>query len=569
MPTIDVSFKDLCKLVGKKMPLAKLKEDYILYAKGEIDAVQGDQLKIDIKDTNRPDLWSVEGIAREIQGRITNRTGIPKYKVGKSDVVVYVDKKNKKVRPYTVCAVAKGLKINDDVLSQMIQLQEKVCETFGRRRKEVALGVYDLRKIKSPIKFTTVKPDGIKFVPLEFDKPLTPEQILKQHPKGKEFGHLLTDFKEYPIFIDSADNVLSLPPIINSDYTGKVTTKTRDLFIECSGFNFKFLIPALNVIVAALADRGAKIETVKVVYPTKVYKGKNILHTPDLTPKRFEVDTNYINNISGLNLTPNQMKKLLEQARYKVKLTGRKHKKIEVLYPAYRQDIMHPRDIVEDVIVSYGYNKIEPVVPKLATIGGIDKKEAFTNTVAEIAIGLGLQEILSYTLTNKDNLFKKMNMPQQAVAEIENPVSMNWNVFRTWLLPGLLEFLSSNQHVEYPQRIFEIGDAILLDETQETKTQDVRKMACAISDAHVSYEEISSILDAVLRTLGVDYELKVSEHPTFIKGRVADIVVEGKKIGFIGEIHPIVLERWKMEMPVAAFEINLEELLNLRSLTST
>lgn len=551
MPTIEVSFKDLCKLVGKKMPLEQLKNEYILYAKGEIDAVQGDGLKIDIKDTNRPDLWSAEGVAREMQGRITKNKGMPKYKLGKSKVVVKVDKKVSKVRPLTVCAVAKRIKITEDVLSQMIQLQEKVSVTFGRNRKEVAIGVYNLRKIKPPIRYTTVKPDGIKFVPLEFKKALTPKEILKQHPKGKEFGHLLKGCKEYPIFIDSAGDVLSLPPIINSNYTGKVTEKTRDLFIECSGFNFKFLMPALNVIVTALADRGAKIQTVKISYPNKT------VHTPDLTPKKSLVDTDYVNKVSGLNLTAKQICKLLEQARYKTKLKGRK---IIVQYPAYRQDIMHQRDVVEDILISYGYNKIEPTMPKLATIGSIDKKEAFSNTVAEIMVGLGLQEVLSYTLTNKENIFAKMNSKEEKIAEIENPVSLNWDVFRNWLLPSLMEFLSNNQHVEYPQKIFEIGDVVLLDERQETKTRDIRKLACAIADTKVSYAEISSVLNSFMENMGLKYELRPIEHPTFINGRAADVIVHGNKIGVIGEMHPAVLNNWKLEMPVVAFEVNLDEL---------
>jgi phenylalanyl-tRNA synthetase beta chain len=559
MPTIDVSFKDLQKLVGKKMTIEQLKDEYILFAKGEVDDIQGDTLKLDIKDTNRPDLWSAEGIARDIQGRVTKRTGMPKYKIGKSKVVVNVDRRNEKVRPYTVCAVAKGVKIDDNVLSQMIQLQEKVCNTFGRNRKEVALGVYDLGRIKSPIRFTTVKPDGIKFVPLEFDKEMTPREILREHPKGKEFGHLLAGWTEYPLFIDSAGNVLSIPPIINSDYTGKVTKKTRDLFIECSGFNFKFLIPALNIVVAALADRGAKIQSVEVRYPTKVYNGKSTIHTPDMTPKKFTVTSAFINKLSGLGLKPAEMRKLLEQARHDVTIKG-KGKKIEVTYPAYRQDIMHSRDVAEDVIVSYGYNNIEPVVADLATIGSIANKEVWANTVAEVAVGLGLQEVLSYTLTNKDKLFKNMGLSEHPVAEIENAVSANWNVFRTWMLPSVLEFLANNQHVEYPQRIFEIGDAIIPDETQETKTRDVRKIAVALSEANISYEKASSMLDALLATIGVQYQLKAATHSSFIAGRTANVVVNGKKIGVIGEVSPAVLENWKLEMPVAAFEIDIGQL---------
>ncbi len=549
MTTINISHKDLCDLIGKRFTIEELKE-VILYAKGEIDEVDDDLLKVDIKDTNRPELWSAEGIAREIKSRYV-KGGCPKYRIKESDVVVNVDKKNKNIRPYTVCAVVKTLEITPEILSQIIQLQEKIHTTFGRNRKEVAMGIYDLDRIKPPIRFTTVKPDGIRFAPLDFEEELTPREILEEHPKGKEFGHLLSGCKEYPIFIDSRNEVLSIPPIINSNYSGKITEETKNAFIECSGFNFKFLIPALNVVVAALADRKAKIESVKVVYPDKV------MITPDLNPKKTIVDIDYVNKISGLNLTGKEMCKLLEQANYDAKLVG---KKIELLYPAYRQDIMHPRDVVEDVIISYGYNKVEPVLPKLKTVGGIDKVEIFSNKVVEIMVKLGFQEILSYTLTNKENLFKKMNLKEENVVEIENPVSLNWNVFRNWLLPSLMDFLSNNQHVRYPQKIFEIGDVILIDNKQETRTRNVRKLAVAIADSRIGYQDIASILDVLLSKLNVKYKLKRSKYKSFIDGRVADILIKNKPIGFIGEVCPLVLKDWKLEMPTAAFEIDLNSL---------
>jgi len=548
MPTIEVSHKDLCQLIGKKLAIEELK-DVILYAKGEVDEVSGDLLKIDEKDSNRPDLWSAEGIAREIKGRL-NPKGCPKYEVKKSDVVVKVNRKNKTVRPYTVCAVVKNLKINLDVLSQIIQLQEKIHTTFGSNRKEIAMGIYDYDRIKPPIRFTTFKPEGIKFAPLDFEEKMTLKEILEKHPKGKEFAHLLTQCKEYPIFIDANDEVLSMPPIINSNYSGKITEKTRNAFIECSGFNLKFLIPALNVVVAALADRKAEIQSVKVVYPNKT------IVTPDLTPKKASIDVDYVNKVSGLNLSGKEICKLLQQANYDSEL---KSKKIDLLYPAYRQDIMHPRDVVEDVIISYGYNKIEPVVPKLKTESGIAEKEIFSNKVSELMTSLGFQEILSYSLANKEHLFNRMNLKEEQVVEIENPVSLNWNVFRTWLLPSLMEFFSNNQHVTYPQKIFEIGDVVLIDEKQETGTLDVRKLSAAVSDSRIGYEDIAPILDAFLSSMKVNYKLKRCKHASFIEGRVADVVAGGKIIGFIGEIHPAVLKNWHLEMPVAAFEIDIEE----------
>ncbi len=548
MPTIEVSHKDLCDLIGKKLSIAELK-DAVLFAKGEIDGIDGDLVKIDIKDTNRPDLWSAEGVVREIKGRYTKEVGCPNYPVGKSKVVVRVDNKVKGVRPYTVCAVAKDIKLNEAALAQLIQLQEKICQTFGRNRKEVAAGYYNLDKIKTPIKFTTVKPNDVKFAPLGFVEEMTPKEILQKHPKGKEFGHLLDGYKEYPMFIDSRGQVLSIPPIINSNISGQITEKTRNIFLECSGFNLKFLVPALNAMISALADRGAKIGTVKIVYPNKASV------TPDLSSKTSFVDTDYVNKVSGLNLSPKQMANLLRRARYDVKIKG---KRLEVAYPAYRQDIMQQRDIVEDVIVSYGYNKIEPLIPRLSTTGNESLKEKNSGKVAEIMIGLGLQEILSYTLTGRKNLFEKMNLKEDGIVELENPVSDNWNVFRNWLLPGLMEFLSANKHVEYPQKIFEIGDVVIIDKSKETKTNDLRKLACAIADANIGYQEISAVLEEYFSNMGVKYKLKAIEHNSFVGGRAAAIFVDGKQLGIIGEIHPSVLENWKLEIPVAAFEINLE-----------
>ena len=551
MPTIEVSYKDLCRLVGKPIPVSRLKEEGILFAKGEIEEVKGDTLKVDVKDTNRPDLWSTEGVAREIRGRYVSG-GLPEYKTRESGIVVKVDRRMSRIRPYTVCAVVRNLKIDEHVLSQLIQLQEKVSTTFGRNRREIAIGVYDLERIKPPIRFTAVKPDGIKFVPLDFKRPMTPRQILKEHPKGREFGHLLENMPEYPMFMDSAGEVLSVPPIINSDYTGKVTKETRDIFIECSGFRLSLLIPALNVMVAALADRGGDIETVRVVYSGKT------LTTPDMRPRGFEVDPDYINKVSGLNLNIEKSCKLLNQARYDAKPSG---KKIKLLFPAYRQDIMHQRDVVEDVLISYGYNRIEPVVPRLATTGKQSRVEMFSSKVSGIMTGLGLQEILSYILTNKGNLFEKMNLPEAGVVEIENIVSANWCVFRNMLLPGLLEFLSRNKHVDYPQRIFEIGDVVIPDSSEETRTRDTRKTAVLLTDSQIGYEDAASILDSLFRELGITYQMRKAENPSLIKGRSAEILVRGKRAGIMGEINPLVLEKWNLEKPVVGFELDLEGIM--------
>ncbi len=546
MPKIEVSHKDLCTLIGRKLSVEQL-ADEILFAKGEIDEVSDDMLKLDLKDTNRPDMWSAEGVAREIKAR--KNPEFPDYNVRKSGYAVIADKSVENVRPYTACAIVKGVKFDKAVLSQIIQLQEKVGGTFGRNRKEVAIGVYDLDRIKFPIKYTTVKPDGIKFVPLGFSEHMTPKDILTKHPKGKEYGHLLTG-KDYPIFVDSAGEVLSLPPIINSNHSGQITEKTKDVFIECSGFDKKFLNTAINVLVAALHERGGVVYSVDVKYPNKTEV------TPDMEPKKFSVNIDSLKKVAGLDLKDKEIIDLLKKSLYDPKLKG---KNIELLYPAYRQDIMHERDVAEDVLISYGFNEIEPRKLKIITKGGMSKSYAIYEKITQIMIGCSFQEIISYTLTNKENLFNKMNLHGGCV-EIDNPMSTNWSVFRTDLLPGLLEFLSKNQHIEYPQSIYEVGNIVLIDANAPTRTIDENRLAAAITSSTVNYEMVSSVLDALFRNLKINYNLKKCDNKSFIEGRTAEIIVNKRRIGFIGEVHPQVLNNWGIEKPVVAFEIDLDDL---------
>lgn len=562
MPKFDVSKSDLERLIGKSFTVEEW-EDLFLYAKCELDDVWEENgeiyFKADSKDTNRPDLWSAEGIARQIKWALGMKRGLPKYEVEKSDVAVYVDEKLKDVRPYGVYAIVEGLHLDEEALKQMINLQEKVALTFGRRRREVAIGIFDFDKVKPPIYYRAAEKTE-KFVPLGFEEELTLEEILERHEKGREYGHLIKDKPYYPLLVDSEGKVLSMPPIINSEITGRVTTETRNVFVDVTGWDLKKIMLALNVVVTALAGRGGKIRSVKVVYPDFE------IETPDLTPKTFEVELDYIRKLSGLELSDGEIKDLLERMMYEVELEDGRAK---LLYPAFRDDIMHARDVLEDVLIAYGYNEIEPEEPKLAVQGRGDKFVEFEDAVRELMVGYGLQEVMTFNLTNREAQYGKMgleygkdyfNHPPAELVEIENPISPKWSALRVWLIPSLLDFLSQNTHEEYPQRLFEVGKATLIDEGRETKTVSESKLAVALAHPRVTFTEAKEILDSVMHHLGFSYELEAVEHPSFIPGRVGKIVVEGKAIGIIGEIHPAVLEEWGMEMPVAVFELFLRPL---------
>jgi len=568
MPKFDVSKRDLERLIGKDFTVEEW-ENLFLYAKCELDDVWEEDgeiyFKADSKDTNRPDLWSAEGIARQIKWALGMERGLPKYEIEKSGVTVYVDEKLRDIRPYGVYAIVEGLKLDDEALKQMINLQEKVALTFGRRRREVAIGIFDFDRVKPPI-YYRASDKTEKFVPLGFDEELTLEEILEKHEKGREYGHLIKDKLYYPLLVDSEGKVLSMPPVINSEITGRVTTETRNVFVDVTGWDLKKIMLALNVVVTALAERGGKIKSVKVVYPNFD------VETPDLTPKPFEVELDYIRKLAGLELSDGEIKGLLEKMMYKVAL---ENGKARLFYPAFRDDIMHARDVLEDVLIAYGYNEIEPEEPKLAVQGRGDKFVDFEDAVRELMVGFGLQEVMTFNLTNRELQYTKMNLPcgehpeecddyfnnpPAELVEIENPISPKWSALRNWLLPSLLNFLSQNTHEEYPQRIFEVGKATLIEGGRETKTASESKLAVALAHPRVTFTEAKEILDSAIRHLGFEYELEEIEHPSFIPGRAGKIVVEGKVIGVVGEVHPKVLENWGIEMPVAAFELFLRPL---------
>ncbi len=562
MPKFDVSKSDLERLIGKEFTVEEW-EDLFLYAKCELDDVWEENgeiyFKADSKDTNRPDLWSAEGIARQVKWALGIEKGLPRYEVEKSDVTVYVDEKLKEIRPYGVYAIVAGLKLDDEALKQMINLQEKVALTFGRRRREVAIGIFDFDRVKPPLYYRAAEKTK-KFVPLGFEEELTLEEILEKHEKGKEYGPLIKDKPYYPLLVDSEGKVLSMPPVINSEITGRVTTKTRNVFVDVTGWDLNKIMLALNVVVTALAERGGKIKSVKVVYPDFE------VETPDLTPKSFDVELDYIRKLAGLHLKDEEIKELLEKMMYEAELEDGRAK---LLYPAFRDDIMHARDILEDVLIAYGYNEIEPEEPRLTVQGRGDEFIDFENAVRDLMIGYGLQEVMTFNLTNKEAQYERMelkygkdysNNPPAELVEIENPISPKWSALRSWLLPSLLDFLSQNTHEEYPQRLFEVGKATLIDESRETKTVSESKLAIVLAQPRVTFTDAKEILDSVIHHLGFDYELEEMEHPSFIPGRTGKILVNGEAIGVIGEVHPAVLEKWGIEMPVAGFEIFLRPL---------
>lgn len=557
MPSIDIEYAEFEKLLGIELhsDMEKVNEA-LVYVKGEVklfDEKEG-VMNIEIKDTGRPDLWNVEGLTRALRGFLGLETGLRKYSVGKPVVEVHVDARLGTIRPFIGCSVVKDVSLSDAIIRGLMHLQDKLDQTYGRNRQRTSIGLYDFDLIGSPLSYAVAKPTEISFAPLGFTEKMNLKEILHRHPKGLEYGHIVNKHSVYPILLDAEKKVLSFPPVINSNDLGRITDQTRNVLVEVTGTMNETVLDVLKIVTLSLIDRGGKAYAAKIYYQ----KEKTPAVTPNFETRNMDLSVEFVNKISGLKLTTKDIAGLLPKAGYSVEKTD--CVKVSVRVPCYRVDVMHPVDLVEDVTIAYGYNNIEPLWRNLPTLGGMKPEQRLLDTARELMIGLGFQEVLTYTLTNPDSLFTKMNVKKEKVVEVANPKVQTLTCLRNWLLPSLMEFLSSNLSVEYPQKIFELSKITVLDEKKETRTRDEDWLAAIVSHANASFSEIKSDLDALFMNLGLKWQIKEMKHPSFIDGRVGIVIVEKTNVGILGEINPEVLTLWKMENPTAALELNMKRI---------
>jgi len=548
MPTITFSLKDLQHLAGKNLTIGEVGE-LAHYGKGDLEGYdeEADEVKIDFGDTNLPYLWSVEGFARLIKGVLGLQKGLPKIKVQKGNYQVIVDKSVAKTRPFIACFAAKGQRIDEYLLKQLVQLQEKFCETYGRRRQKVSIGLYSYKRLNFPVHYKAVEPLSVEFVPLEFKAKMNLREILAEHPKGRDYAWILEGLDKYPVLMDDKNEVMSFIPIINSNFTGKLEIGDENLFFEATGTDEESVNLAANIFAYALHDRGFDVYSAEMKYNDR----KVII--PNLEKETIDIKNEQIKNLFGLELKESEVKHLLENAQYDFH-----NYRVEI--PPYRKDILHPYDIIEDLGIIYGYKNIKELPLATFTIGSTLKLNDFIDKVRELVVGLGYQEIMSPVLTNKEFLYKKMNIEDSGTIEIEDYMSETYSVVRSWILPNLMEVFSKNKHVEFPQKIFESG---LINTRKGEDISEYYRIAIAVSHEHTNYTEIRQVLDYIMKCFGLKYDIEEAEHNSFIEGRCGRAVVKGNKIAYLGEVNPAVLENWGLEMPVAALELNLTELFEV------
>jgi phenylalanyl-tRNA synthetase beta chain len=541
MAVVSLDKKEVSRIIGN-LSDDKLNDFLSLFGLG-VEKITQDRIDVEVTP-NRPDMLSQSGIFRALEAYTGRKTGLRKYKVNKPEKTfkVKIDSSVKNIRPFTACAIIKNLKFDDSKIKEVVDIQEKIHSTLGRNRKKIAIGIYPLEKITLPIKFEARTPKDIKFIPLESNEEMDGLQILQRHPAGREYAHLLSGLDKFPVFCDAKNEILSMPPIINSHKTGKITHETRDIFIECSGFDFEILKKTLNILATMFADIGGEIYQMELDYGRKEI-------TPDLKPEKLKLNSEHVNKLLGLDLKEQEMKKLLERMGYDYK-----NKEVEI--PAYRADIMHEVDLIEDIAIAYGYDKFIPEIPEISTVGEENPKEIFKRKISEILAGLGMLENSSLHLLTAEDL-KKSEV--KGMLEVQDSKT-DYRFLRSNMLTSSLKILSENVDVEYPQKIFELGVVFSKDDKEETGILEKNSLVCSLAPGN--FTEIKQVLEYLGKMIGKEFKIEETRDSRFIDGRCGKILLNGKEIGVIGELHPQILKSWHIKMPASSFELEVCELMS-------
>ena len=551
MPVITLYRERFSKFMGRKISVEDMTKQ-LPWIGFDLEDIGEDYVKVEY-NPNRIDFCSYAGVARALKGFMELEIGLPEYQAKEPKTTLIIDKAVADVRPFMLAAVIRDIKLDEDSVVELMDMQEDLHWGIGRDRQKASIGIHNLDVIKSPFTFTAVEPTKAKFIPLGKTEEMNLKEILEKHEKGAGYRHLVDWAPKYPLLIDKDGAVLSMPPIINGELT-RVDVNTRNLFLDVTGTTYDAVEKSLKVLSTALADMGGTIEKVTVKYPDRK------VISPNLAPEKMRLRVDYANKLLGLELSEAEAIKCLRRCRLDAQKADRGV--LEVSFPAYRIDILHEVDLVEEVGIGYGYYKLKPTIPVAVTVGEQHPAHRLTNTVRQIMIGLGFLEVMNFTLTNERVHYELMRMKAEKPIKLANPVSAEYSIMRQALLPGLMNNLAENKHESFPQRLFEVSDVTKVNIKLETMCERRLHVAAVSSHSAANFTEVKSLCEALLANFGLKkWQIKEAKHPSFLEGRTAAVYINGKRLGVLGEIHPEALNNFELENPTVAFEIDLEPLV--------
>ena len=574
MPTISVDqslIQSLLASHGITNDINRMADELPLLGT-DIDACNEQTLDIEIFP-DRPDLLSGETLTRAMRPFLYGADSKPTLDVKQGTLTMQVDASLEKVRPIILGAVVRGVHTGTDedeheaFIKALMDHQEKLHFALGRGRKRASIGVHDLSVLSPPFKVKTV-PSTESFTPLAMEEPMTIESILQHHPKGIDYAHLLEGMSEFPVIVDSTGAVLSFPPIINGNHT-TVTSKTKDFFIDVTGWDRRACESSLMLIASQLEERGGTVESVEVTG----FDG-TIEHLPNPTPIEHRVTQRLLDGLLGRSLSDEEIHSAI--TRMGGQFAGRSPAKdapartpknmadivhddhiLTFAMPRWRFDILHPIDLVEEVAIGHGYEDLGTDVPRAPLTALPRNDNHIRRRIRDALQGLGMMQIQSLTLSNDTDQFEAMRWPAMGdVTRITNPITIEHTLLRQYLLPGLFRLLASNRHHDLPQAVYELGTVV-----RDHKNGE--RFAFLVAEQGGGFAAVRGRIQAILRDLGAtEYTiepLKGTMGP-WLAGRCAKVIIDGIHVGCFGEMDPAIGDHYELRVPLNGAEFDLKEL---------
>ena len=571
LPVINMDAKDLASLVGEGFDLKRFLEEIPMIG-ATVEKVQGNEISVEFFP-NRPDLFSVEGVARayrEFSGMV--EPNMDEHTIsGESGIVLTVDPALADIRPAIGGALIRGVTLDESAMISIMNLQEKLHITLGRKRRKVAIGIHDASPLVPPFHYFASLPGDTRFVPLqkpgeEWDL----ARILKEHEKGAAYADILKGFDRYPVIMDSKEQVLSFPPIINGELT-KITQETRDIFVDCTGWDRSAVSLAVNLVCSQLVSRGGKIESIRIEYPESddyPEKGLKSGNWPEYTWNRWPVDREWANTWLGLDLDNAEISRSLTRMGFHPYIED---DRLFVNVPPWRGDILHQADIAEDISIGYGFNNFPGTPSRANNVASDLHISKLSRLIRETLVGQGFLEVRTISLSNEEQQFDLMGRQEVEHARIINPITTEHTMMRSSSIPSLMALLRANKHRDLPQRIFEIADVMTLNRSGKV-------LGCVLEDNRASFTGVKGLLLRILDDLDLPFVLGEAPLGCYIKGRGGAVFTELERkgdgpfpelegdltpIGHFGEIHPRMISKMELAAPISAFELDLDVVVRI------
>nr|CAG4640742.1 EOG090X03QT [Eulimnadia texana] len=586
MPTISVNRDLLFKALGKTYTEEEF--DELCFQFGiELDEVTTEKqagiesgsgsgnddviYKIDIP-ANRYDLLCLEGLAQALNVFLGN-SEVPRFKVvepaGKAERLE-IKPSTSVIRPHAVAAVLRNISFNQASYNSFIELQEKLHQNACRKRTLVAIGTHDLDTIQGPFTYEALPPGEIKFKPLNQTKEYTAAELMDLYATDSHLRHylpIIRDSPVYPVIKDSRGVVLSMPPIINGDHS-KITLNTKNVFIECTATDLtraKTVLDTLVCMFSQYCKDPFTVERAEVVTPSG-----EVISYPTLAYRHERVSAEKARKLAGIQESPEKIANLLSRMCLKARVENGHYLSVEI--PPTRHDVIHAYDIYEDVAIAYGYNNIKKTLPATNTIAAQFPLNKLTDQLREQLAQAGFTEALTFSLCAKEDLGEKLrkSIADVPAVHISNPKTLEFQVARTSLIPGLLKTVAANRKMPLPLKLFEVSDVVLRDSAKDVGARNQRHLAVVNYNKSPGFEVVHGLLDRVMQLLEIPfsaakdetgYYLRPCDDATFFPGRCAEVVAYGKVVGILGVLHPEVIGRFELTLPCAALEINIEPFL--------